>query len=195
MSEIVKDSDLNIVDLPGIENYFWASKIEAYLEKHQDTVIPLFVIDLTQGAFDLAQFNYIKYLFRNSHGLKVPFVFTKFNNLLNDITAKMECDGTPLTDIPEEDQVPTLLTHARQVLLEFKTQIERVFNDVVYFIYDPSALEGYQADTNMNLFYSETSPTNKDTYEISMAHLHIRDDLNKKFLLQVQATQVTRQIS
>lgn len=47
LNVIVKNSDLNIVDLPGIENYFWASKIENYLDKHQDTVIPLFVIDLT----------------------------------------------------------------------------------------------------------------------------------------------------
>lgn len=47
LNEIVKNSDLNIVDLPGIENYYWASKIETYLDKHQDTVIPLFVIDLT----------------------------------------------------------------------------------------------------------------------------------------------------
>ena len=33
-SLIVKDSDLNIVDLPGIENYIWSDKIQKYLEKH-----------------------------------------------------------------------------------------------------------------------------------------------------------------
>jgi hypothetical protein len=55
-NKILQNSDLNIVDLPGIENYYSASMIEAYLEKHQDTIIPLFVIDLTQGGFDLSQF-------------------------------------------------------------------------------------------------------------------------------------------
>ena len=55
-NKILQGSDLNIVDLPGIENYFWASKIESYLEKHQNTIIPLFIIDLTQGGFDLSQF-------------------------------------------------------------------------------------------------------------------------------------------
>lgn len=55
-NKILQGSDLNIVDLPGIENFFWASKIESYLEKHQNTIIPLFVIDLTQGGFDLSQF-------------------------------------------------------------------------------------------------------------------------------------------
>jgi hypothetical protein len=56
------------------------------------------LIDLTQGTFDLAQFNYVKNIFRKSYGMKVPFVFSKFGNLLNDINAKIEFDGLEYDD-------------------------------------------------------------------------------------------------
>ena len=79
------------------------------MEKHQDTIIPVFLIDLTQGAFDLAQFTEIKNMFRNTHGLKVPFVFSKFNNLLNDIMANMENEGNSLAELPFEEQIPRLI--------------------------------------------------------------------------------------
>lgn len=101
-NKILQGSDLNIVDLPGIENYYWASKIESYMDKHQNTIIPLFIIDLTQGGFDLAQFEYVKNLFKNSHGLKIPFVFTKFSNMINGVITTMEVSGTPLADLPDE---------------------------------------------------------------------------------------------
>ena len=100
--QIIKGCEFIIVDFPGIENYYWSSKIEQYLEKFRETVVPLFVLDLTQGAFDLAQFNYIKTLFRNTYGLKIPFVFTKFNNLLNDVMTKLETSGA-LEDLPFEE--------------------------------------------------------------------------------------------
>ena len=98
----MQGSDLNIIDLPGIENYYWASKIENYLDKHQDTIIPLFIIDLTQGGFDLALFDYVKNIFKNSHGLKIPFVFTKFSNMINGVITNMEVNGTPLYDLDED---------------------------------------------------------------------------------------------
>ena len=129
-------------------------------------------------------------MFRNTHGLKVPFVFSKFNNLLNDIMAKMENDGQSLGDLPVEEQIPTLLVEAERVLNEFKFQIEKVFKDVVYFIYDPTC-EGYFADTSMKLYF-ETAPDG--AYPIDQAHTFIRKDLNFKFLEQVQKTQVQRQI-
>ena len=126
-SLIVKDSDLNIVDLPGIENYIWSDKIQKYLEKHQDTIIPIFLIDLTQGTFDLTQFTYVKNIFRKSYGMKVPFVFSKFGNLLNDINAKIEFDGLQyddgqqFCDLPSERQIEILLAEAQNVLNTFRS--------------------------------------------------------------------------
>jgi hypothetical protein len=83
-----------------------------------------------------------------------------------------------------------LITEAERVLNEFKFEIEKVFNDVVYFIYDPTC-DDYYADENMKLYFDEHPP---NAYSISQAHTHIRSDLNFKFLEQVQKTQVQRQI-
>jgi hypothetical protein len=54
----------------------------------------------------------VKDLFKNSHGLKIPFVFTKFSNMINGVITTMEVSGTPLADLPEDEQVPAVLRDA-----------------------------------------------------------------------------------
>jgi len=125
----------------------------------------MFVLDLTQGAFDLAQFNYIKTLFRNTYGLKIPFVFTKFNNLLNDVMTKLETSGA-LEDLPFEDVQAQVLADVQKVIQTFKNEIERTFSDVIYFIYDPLT-EGYFADSQMNIMTEEQLDNNPSFYDIS----------------------------
>lgn len=91
--------------------------------------------------------------------------------------------------------MPAVLKDAQIVINTFKQQIEKVFNDVIYFIYDPTA-ENYFADANLKLYYEVVPQAAKATsYAIEQAHLMIRKDLNIKFLKQVQDSQVTRQIS
>jgi predicted unusual protein kinase regulating ubiquinone biosynthesis (AarF/ABC1/UbiB family) len=114
----------------------------------------MFIIDLTQGGFDLAQFDYVKNIFKNSHGLKIPFVFTKFSNMINGVITTMEVNGTPLQDLDEDKQMPAVLKDAQVVIDTFKQSIEKVFNDVIYFIYDPTA-ENYFADANLKVYYDE----------------------------------------
>jgi hypothetical protein len=122
-------------------------------------------------------------------------VFTKFSNMINGVITNMEVSGTPLSDLPEDQQVPAVLRDAQTVINTFKISIEKVFNDVIYFIYDPSA-ENYFADSNLKVYYEEVPQAVKATsYAIESAHMMIRKDLNIKFLKQVQDSQVTRQIS
>ncbi len=91
--------------------------------------------------------------------------------------------------------MPAVLRDAQVVVNTFKQQIEKVFNDVIYFIYDPTA-ENYFADANLKLYYEEVPQAIQATsYAIDQAHLMIRKDLNIKFLKQVQDSQVTKQIS
>jgi hypothetical protein len=127
----------------------------------------------------------VKDLFKNSHGLKIPFVFTKFSNMINGVITTMEVSGTPLADLQEDEQMPAVLHDAQIVINTFKQSIEKVFNDVIYFIYDPSA-ENYFADSNLKIYYEEVPQGVKATsYAIDQAHLMIRKDLNIKFLKQV----------
>ena len=94
----------------------------------------------------------------------------------------MEVTGTPLADLPEEQQVPTVLRDAQVVINTFKKSIEKVFNDVIYFIYDPTA-ENYFADSNLKIYYEQVPQAVKgSSYAIDQAHLMIRKDLNIKFL-------------
>jgi hypothetical protein len=71
----------------------------------------------------------------------------------------------------------------------FRSQIEEIFNDVEYFIYDPTC-DSYYADRNLNVYFEDLKPRPQDSYAISEAHLEIRKNLNYKFLEQVQKTQV-----
>lgn len=48
---------VQIVDIPGIEDGQHAVPIKAYIEHHKDRIIPVILINLTQGAFhELVQF-------------------------------------------------------------------------------------------------------------------------------------------
>ena len=50
-----------------------------------------------------------------------------------------------------------MLRDAQIVIDTFKQSIEKVFNDVIYFIYDPGA-ENYFADANLKVYYETVPP-------------------------------------
>jgi hypothetical protein len=50
-----------------------------------------------------------------------------------------------------------VLRDAQIVIDTFKQSIEKVFNDVIYFIYDPGA-ENYFADANLKVYYETVPP-------------------------------------
>ena len=81
-----------------------------------------------------------------------------------------------------------IIVEAEKVLAEFKHQIEKVFKDVVYFIYDPNC-ENYFADDELKLYFFDPEVMPKVFYPINEGNKFIRKDLNYKFLKQVQKTQ------
>jgi len=84
---------LTIVDLPGIEDGVKSYFIKNYTDEHQPRLIPVILVNLTQGAFtELQQFQDFEELFGDDHK-PVVVVFTKFYNMQNDIANKLKEQG------------------------------------------------------------------------------------------------------
>ena len=82
------NNKINIVDIPGIDDSFYCIQINSYIEENIDRTMPVILIALTCGGFsDLKHF---ASLIPTLKKLKIPpvVVFTKFENLINDISAK-----------------------------------------------------------------------------------------------------------
>jgi hypothetical protein len=47
------NNDLVIIDMPGVEDLMWYKEMRIYIEKRFSSILPLFVVDLTQGTFNL----------------------------------------------------------------------------------------------------------------------------------------------
>lgn len=134
--------------------------------------------------FDLEHYNYIKTIFRNIKGLRIPFVFTKFENLVNDILSNLETEGISLDDFSSEQIMELVRSKAQIVLNKLKEEIDGIFPEVaVYFIYDPIT-EGWHCDSNLKLFIPGEEPQTDiaNFYAINEAYYEIRNDLNYKFL-------------
>ena len=68
---------------------YWKNKLSLYIEKHRLIAIPLIIVDLTVGTFNLSQFSQVKKSFEDKQ-IETVVIFTKFNNALEDIG--IECD-------------------------------------------------------------------------------------------------------
>ena len=107
---------------------------------------------MSSSVFDLEQYNYIKTIFRNIKGLRIPFVFTKFENLINDILANLEIEGISVDDWTSKQIMELVRSKAQTVLNKLKEEIDGIFPEVaVYFIYDPIT-DGWHCDSNLKLF-------------------------------------------
>jgi hypothetical protein len=42
-----------LVDMPGVDDTFWHKEMELYVDKHKQNILPMFIIDLTQGTAEL----------------------------------------------------------------------------------------------------------------------------------------------
>ena len=67
---------------------YWKNKLSLYIEKHRLIAIPLIIVDLTVGTFNLSQFSQVKKSFEDKQ-IETVVIFTKFNNALKDI--ETEC--------------------------------------------------------------------------------------------------------
>jgi hypothetical protein len=84
---------LTIVDMPGIEDGFKAGCIKSYVDDNLPALLPIILVNLTQGAFEeLKQFEEFEKLFSDPFK-PVPIIFTKFYNMLNDIANKLREKG------------------------------------------------------------------------------------------------------
>jgi len=55
--------------------------LSLYIEKHRLIAIPLIIVDLTVGTFNLSQFSQVKKSFEDKQ-IETVVIFTKFNNAL-----------------------------------------------------------------------------------------------------------------
>lgn len=81
---------IHIVDIPGIEDGAHSIPIKAYIEQNIDRVIPIVLINLTQGGF--TELNSFYEIMNSLKAMKIPttIIFTKFQNHVNDIKAKLK---------------------------------------------------------------------------------------------------------
>ena len=84
---------LTIVDMPGIEDGFKAGCIKNFVEDNLPALLPIILVNLTQGAFEeLKQFEDFEKLFSDPFK-PVPIIFTKYYNILKDIANKLREKG------------------------------------------------------------------------------------------------------
>ena len=70
--------------MPGIEDAICLRKMLTYIEGNRYKILPMFVVDMTQGTLNLVQFKHMKRIFRSMKNFSIPFVLTKFGNFVND---------------------------------------------------------------------------------------------------------------
>jgi hypothetical protein len=58
-----------IIDVPGLEDYFWKLKIQKFIKANLSSILPIFMIDLTQGSANLAHFQFLKEVSRDNSTL------------------------------------------------------------------------------------------------------------------------------
>ena len=63
---------------------------------------------------------------------RIPFVFTKFRNFIQDVQTKMQTDGD---DIDDEELV---IANIQKGLTHFRESISKAFNNPAFFLYDPN---------------------------------------------------------
>jgi hypothetical protein len=122
---------LQIVDIPGIEEIAYHQILKDYIYHHVAKIVPVILVNLTQGAFsDLQQ-----YSTKNGSGMiaalresEIPktVVFTKFENLMNDIKVKMYDEYGRREYLKMDGSLE--MVRARDVAQRFVRDIGKTFN-------------------------------------------------------------------
>ena len=50
---VIENKNITIVDMPGIEDAICLKKMLTYIEDNRFKIVPMFVIDMTQGTLNL----------------------------------------------------------------------------------------------------------------------------------------------
>lgn len=81
--------------MPGIDDAFQKIRIDDYLNKNIERILPVLIIALGCGGF--SELQHYNELIKHLKKARVPavIVFTKFENLLNDIKARMKEQEDP----------------------------------------------------------------------------------------------------
>ena len=90
-----------MVDAPGIDDKKMATDVGAYIEKNLEKVIPLIIIPLMGGGFELNYYDHLKRTLKEMKNFKPVVIFTQFNNLANNINVEMSTEGIELEDDDE----------------------------------------------------------------------------------------------
>ena len=73
--------DITIIDIPGIEDQNFTNKLQNYLKKYSFQILPVLIINLTQGTTsDLVQFQNVFSSF-NDLDIKIPIIFTHYSEI------------------------------------------------------------------------------------------------------------------
>ena len=78
----------HVLAVPGLEDQEYYYKLQQHLNKSKNNLIPVLVLNLTQGGFEvLEQFSkVISILNHKAHDeLSIFIVFTKYESMSNDI--------------------------------------------------------------------------------------------------------------
>lgn len=90
-----------MVDAPGIDDKSMATDVGAYIEKNIDKVIPLIIIPLMGGGFELNYYDNLKKNLKKMNNFKPVVIFTQFNNLVINIHVDLSTEGYEIEDDEE----------------------------------------------------------------------------------------------
>jgi hypothetical protein len=65
--------------------------------------VPIFILDLTSGSFELSSHNFIRSLYMECGIVDITFVFTKFHSMVQNVTVQTENEDPNFADLDEHE--------------------------------------------------------------------------------------------
>ena len=87
--------------MPGQEDSLFMDRIQQFISYHKNNIVPIFIIDLTNGSFELSSHNFIRALYLDCDDVEISIIFTKFHNMIQNIMVLTENEDPSFADLEE----------------------------------------------------------------------------------------------
>lgn len=108
--------NFQIIDMPGQEDSLFLDRIQQYISYHKNNIVPIFIIDLTSGSFELSSHNFIRALYVDCGVAEISFVFTKFHNMIQNIMVQTQNEDPSFDGLEERQQQEVVIKRCQQLL-------------------------------------------------------------------------------
>lgn len=146
--KLAKDKiNFRIVDVPGVDDFYWTQEIRKYVRNHLDSILPVIIVDSSSGSItNLVQFDFLKQIFREFQDLELFVILTKLNsgrnNMAVEFSQKLVQEDDSLQELSDSDFLQFLLDSlSAKTFQGLKQELERDFKPlsrVRFFVFEKS---------------------------------------------------------